>query len=105
MASQTATPLPLPRPGTAAAAFDKASDVYERLTGGCTRELAKYLLALEPKQSSSSVILDNACGTGILASEALRRFESGASKPRVFAADLAPSMVDKFRAKAEHMGG
>ncbi|KAL4793755.1 S-adenosyl-L-methionine-dependent methyltransferase [Aspergillus venezuelensis] len=102
MASQTTTPLP--NPGTAAAAFDQASDVYERLTGGCTRELAEYLLTLEPKPSSSSVVLDNACGTGILSSEVLRRFESGGSKPRLFAADLAPSMVDKFRARAEING-
>ncbi|KAL4957562.1 S-adenosyl-L-methionine-dependent methyltransferase [Aspergillus filifer] len=54
--------------------------------------------------SSSSVILDNACGTGILASEVLRNFESEGSKPRIFAADLAPGMVEKFRIKADRNG-
>ncbi|KAL4940272.1 hypothetical protein BDV06DRAFT_196956, partial [Aspergillus oleicola] len=93
-----------PTPGTAAAAFDKASDVYERLTGGCTRELAAFLLTLEPKPSSSSIILDNACGTGILASEVLRQFESEGPKPQMFAADLAPSMIDKVRTKAKKNG-
>ncbi|KAL4916749.1 S-adenosyl-L-methionine-dependent methyltransferase [Aspergillus aurantiobrunneus] len=89
-------------PGTAAAAFDKASDVYERLTGGCTREVAQFLLTLEPRVCASSNILDNACGTGIMTSEILRQFPQ--AKPRISAADLAPSMVSKFRAKASSEG-
>jgi hypothetical protein len=65
----SATTNPTPAPGTAAAAFDKASEVYERMTGGCTREVAKFLLTLDPQVNSSSLILDNACGTGLVTEE------------------------------------
>ncbi|KAL3462383.1 S-adenosyl-L-methionine-dependent methyltransferase [Aspergillus heterothallicus] len=101
MASANTTPTPAP--GTAAAAFDKASEVYERMTGGCTREVAKFLLTLDPKVDSSSVILDNACGTGIITEEILRQVSDGA-KPKIFAADLAPSMITNFEAKAKSQG-
>jgi ubiquinone/menaquinone biosynthesis C-methylase UbiE len=101
MASGTTTPTPAP--GTAAAAFDKASEVYERMTGGCTREVAKFLLTLDPKVDSSSVILDNACGTGLVTEEIIQQFSDDA-KPKIFAADLAPSMVANFEAKAKGRG-
>ncbi|KAJ0426684.1 S-adenosyl-L-methionine-dependent methyltransferase [Aspergillus carlsbadensis] len=101
MASPTTSPTPAP--GTAAAAFDKASAVYERMTGGCTREAAKFLLTLGPKVDSSSVILDNACGTGIVTEEILEQFSNGA-KLKIFAADFAPSMVANFEAKAKSQG-
>ncbi|KAL2812939.1 S-adenosyl-L-methionine-dependent methyltransferase [Aspergillus granulosus] len=99
----TSTPTPTPAPGTAAAAFDKSSEVYERMTGGCTREVAKFLLTLDPKVDSSSVILDNACGTGIMAEEILGLFRD-AAKPKIHAADLAPSMISNFAAKAKIKG-
>ncbi|KAL4866959.1 hypothetical protein BDV12DRAFT_172123 [Aspergillus spectabilis] len=98
MASTTKCP-PL---GTAAAAFDKASDIYERMTGGCTREVAKYILTLDPKVDSSSIILDNACGTGIITEEILNHFSE--SRPRISAADFAPSMVSNFTTKAKAKG-
>ncbi|KAL2793040.1 S-adenosyl-L-methionine-dependent methyltransferase [Aspergillus keveii] len=99
----SATTNPTPAPGTAAAAFDKASEVYERMTGGCTREVAKFLLTLDPQVNSSSLILDNACGTGLVTEEILGH-SSDAAKPRIFAADLAPSMVANFEAKAKSKG-
>ncbi|KAL3482815.1 S-adenosyl-L-methionine-dependent methyltransferase [Aspergillus germanicus] len=99
----SATTTPTPAPGTAAAAFDKASEVYERMTGGCTREVAKFLLSLDPKVDSSSVILDNACGTGLVTEEILQQFSDGA-KPKICAADLAPSMIADFEAKAKSKG-
>ncbi|KAL4778688.1 S-adenosyl-L-methionine-dependent methyltransferase [Aspergillus varians] len=99
MASST----PAPTPGTtAAAAFDKASDVYERMTGGCTREVAQFLLTLEPRVDESSLILDNACGTGIITSEIYGQLPD--AKPKIAAADLAPSMVANFRSKATSQG-
>jgi ubiquinone/menaquinone biosynthesis C-methylase UbiE len=101
MISTTTTSTPAP--GTAAAAFDKASEVYGRMTGGCTREVAKFLLTLDPKVDSSSVILDNACGTGLVTEEMLAQFSDGAS-PKSFAADLAPSMIANIEAKAKSKG-
>ncbi|KAL2851895.1 S-adenosyl-L-methionine-dependent methyltransferase [Aspergillus pseudoustus] len=101
MASSTTTP----GPRAAAAAFDKASDVYERMTGGCTREVANILLTLDPKVDSLSVILDNACGPGIVTEEILERFpDADGAKPKISAADLAPSMVSNFTAKAKRRG-
>ncbi|OJJ01855.1 hypothetical protein ASPVEDRAFT_41428 [Aspergillus versicolor CBS 583.65] len=91
-----------PAPGTAAATFDKSSNAYERMTGGCTREVAQFLLTLEPKLDASSIILDNACGTGIMTSEILDLFPN--AKPRVYAADLAPSMIANFSALARAKG-
>ncbi|KAI9374607.1 S-adenosyl-L-methionine-dependent methyltransferase [Aspergillus egyptiacus] len=91
-----------PQPGTAGAAFDKSSDVYERMTGGCTREVAKFLLTLSPQVDSSSVILDNACGTGIVVEEILSQFPD--AKPTIFAADVAPNMIAKFKDKAIRKG-
>lgn len=91
-----------PQPGTAGAAFNKSSDVYERMTGGCTREVAKFLLMLSPKVDSSSVILDNACGTGIMTEEILSR--SPDAHPKVFAADIAPAMIANFKDKATRKG-
>ncbi|KAL4995745.1 S-adenosyl-L-methionine-dependent methyltransferase [Aspergillus recurvatus] len=99
----SSTPTAALAPGTAAAAFDKTSEIYERMTGGCTREVAKFLLTLEPKVDTSSVILDNACGTGIVTEEILNQFPETA-KPSIFAADLAPSMVLNFAAKAKSRG-
>lgn len=95
---------PTPAPGTAAAAFDKSSDAYERMTGGSTREVAQFLLTLDPKIESSSIILDNACGTGIMTSEIMGLFPGAKPKPKIFAADLAPSMVANFSDVARAKG-
>ena len=53
--------------------FDNAAAAYEASTGGCTRDLARHMLALAPPISSGSVIHDNACGTGVVAQEILTR--------------------------------
>lgn len=87
----TSTP-PTPLPATAAIAFDRTSDIYERMTGGCTREVAKFILTLDLQVNSSSVVLDNACGTGIITEEILKQYPY--TKPKLFAADLAPSMIE-----------
>ncbi|KAL4880322.1 S-adenosyl-L-methionine-dependent methyltransferase [Aspergillus karnatakaensis] len=93
-----------PPSGTAAYAFNKASDVYERLTGGCTREVAQYILFLNPKVTSSSVVLDNACGTGIITEEIINLFPDPASLPQVYAADFAPTMISNLTTKATRNG-
>jgi ubiquinone/menaquinone biosynthesis C-methylase UbiE len=99
----SATTIPTPAPGTAAAGFNKASEVYERMTGGCTREVARFLLTLDPKVDFTSVILDNACGTGLVTEEILGQFSDAAS-PKIFATDLAPSMIANFGTKAKIRG-
>lgn len=49
--------------------FDHGAADYEASTGGCTRDLARHMLALVPPITSNSIIHDNACGTGIVAQE------------------------------------
>lgn len=91
--------------GPAAEYFDKASALYERLTGGCTREVANFFLSLPLNVDSLLVVLDNACGTGIVTDEILTRFAvEGAPMPKIYAADVAPSMVSNLAAKAARKG-
>ncbi|OSS44915.1 hypothetical protein B5807_09115 [Epicoccum nigrum] len=53
--------------------FDNAAAAYEASTGGCTRDLARHMLALAPPITPGSTIHDNACGTGVVAQEILTR--------------------------------
>ncbi|KAF1846547.1 S-adenosyl-L-methionine-dependent methyltransferase [Cucurbitaria berberidis CBS 394.84] len=59
--------------GTAIEHFDNLSTKYEVLTGGCTRELARYLIGIAPSFAADSKVLDNACGNGIVAQEILSK--------------------------------
>ncbi|RHZ49629.1 hypothetical protein CDV55_101717 [Aspergillus turcosus] len=86
--------------GSAAEHFNKASASYERMTGGCTREVARFLLTLQPTVDSSSVVLDNACGTGIITEEMIDRVPQA----KIYAADIAPSMVANLTSKAASKG-
>lgn len=53
--------------------FENGAAAYEASTGGCTRDLARHMLALAPPITSGSVIHDNACGTSVVAQEILTR--------------------------------
>lgn len=64
---------------------------YEISTGGCTRQLATYLLSLLPALSSTSHIHDNACGPGILAQEVL--FQNHSLTPSITCTDSSPQMI------------
>ncbi|KAF4178028.1 hypothetical protein CNMCM8694_001969 [Aspergillus lentulus] len=75
---------------------------YERVTGGCTRDVAQFLLTLQPIVDASSVVLDNPCGTGIITEEILERFPTS-SKRKIYAADLTPSKVSSLSTNAEIM--
>jgi ubiquinone/menaquinone biosynthesis C-methylase UbiE len=62
--------------------FDNAAAAYEASTGGCTRDLARHMLALAPPITPGSVIHDNACGTGVVAQEILTRDILSQSSPK-----------------------
>jgi ubiquinone/menaquinone biosynthesis C-methylase UbiE len=80
--------------------FNQAATVYEKFTGGSTRELAQHLLTRLPAIQSSSVVLDNACGTGIVTDEVLKLCKkAGDEAPKIVAADFAPNMVDILLSK------
>ena len=86
-------------PNTALEYFITSAAKYEASTGGCTRELARYLIELSPSIDSDSHVLDNACGNGIVAQEILfNRYAAGKAPPAITCVDGAPAMVDLARA-------
>jgi len=101
------------QPKTAIEHFDTAAQSYEKYTGGCSRELARLILNLPELADAGlpgSAVLDNACGTGIVAEEIVQRqrrggFEAEATggSVNVFLADPAPNMVMVAGKKLEAM--
>ncbi|KAK2612693.1 hypothetical protein QQS21_001310 [Conoideocrella luteorostrata] len=90
-------------PFSAAEHFSAYAAKYEANTGGCTRELARHVLDLSQLQpmladSANVVILDNACGNGIVSEEIIRRCHAN-TIPRIYAADAAEGMVNIAKAK------
>lgn len=80
--------------------FDFNSD-YERMTGGCTRRIAEHIAStITPPITASSLILDNACGPGIV-SAAIKTLHPDA---RIKASDISQKMIDMTmqRIKDEH---
>lgn len=78
--------------------FNIAAAKYEAITAGSTRELARHLIAISPPIDADSVVLDNACGTGVVAQEILlKNFSSNSALPKITCVDDAPAMVDTAR--------
>ncbi|KAI9846076.1 MAG: hypothetical protein M1837_004332 [Sclerophora amabilis] len=84
--------------------FDKISANYERLTGGCTRDVARHLLSLGPPITSTSTILDNGCGSGVVTDEIFKSQAPTALPATIHAVDVSPGMVQLTQAKAERGG-
>src|SRR5690242_8029777 len=84
--------------------FNNAATIYEASTGGCTRDLARHMLALSPSIVSGSVIHDNACGTGIVAQELVARDVLSQSPPdhaytlTIHCTDKAEKMIELAKA-------
>ncbi|KAJ9655648.1 hypothetical protein H2198_005546 [Neophaeococcomyces mojaviensis] len=89
-------------------AFASFAEKYEKGTGGATRYVAQRLVSMSPPFSDGSVVLDNACGTGIVTEEIQRHLQSttqgtdGNINVQVYGADAAPPMVEIFQAKVKH---
>ncbi|KAF2185791.1 S-adenosyl-L-methionine-dependent methyltransferase [Zopfia rhizophila CBS 207.26] len=73
--------------------FEQAADLYDKTTGGSTRDVAIRALDLLPAVAPDSIVLDNACGTGVVTSEVLRREPTA----RVHAVDFAANMQRRLR--------
>lgn len=77
------------------------SSNYERMSGNCTRLIAAQTIStIFPPITSSSYILDNACGPGIV-SEQVKLLHPNA---KIMATDLAPSMIEQIRQRIETEG-
>lgn len=68
---------------------------YEAGAGGVTIRITKDILALylESNSLDGKVVLDNACGTGIVTRELL----SHTNDITIEAADISPAMIDRFQ--------
>jgi len=74
--------------------FETLATSYEHGSGGCTRQLAKYLLEILPPVKSESIIHDNACGPLIVTSEIVNLVESQHIRPpTIKATDYVEAMV------------
>lgn len=77
------------------AAFNSVIDVYEHRIGHACRAVASHIPALlKTFPSTGGILLDNACGTGAASEELLKKVPTA----NVFAADVAPPMVQGFKA-------
>ena len=71
---------------------------YEIATGGSTKAVTEYVLSLYLGTESleGKVVLDNACGPGVVTKEILRRAGSAAIK--IEAVDISTTMMEELRA-------
>ncbi|KAF2243367.1 S-adenosyl-L-methionine-dependent methyltransferase [Trematosphaeria pertusa] len=78
--------------------FDDQSAEYERLTGGCTRRIAAIGIKSLPPLTSSTHILDLACGPGIVTKVILdTAAEQGVvPPPRITSVDIAGPMIEQL---------
>lgn len=92
-------------PKTAVEFFNAGAAMYEEATGGSTRELGCKILDLPQLAglySPEAKVLDNACGTAIIAEEISRRCSAkGIEIPSITSVDPAPKMVEVASAKFE----
>jgi ubiquinone/menaquinone biosynthesis C-methylase UbiE len=76
--------------------FNLLAKTYEDGTGGCTRELAEHCLPLLPPLTPDSIVLDNACGSGIV-TDLILHVTDPKIRPTIHAVDGAPNMVEITR--------
>jgi ubiquinone/menaquinone biosynthesis C-methylase UbiE len=63
-------------------------------------KIARDLISLGPPISSTSIVLDNASGPGIITGEILNQTASSAGgSPIIYAVDISPAMIEMLRKK------
>ncbi|KAK4099319.1 S-adenosyl-L-methionine-dependent methyltransferase [Parathielavia hyrcaniae] len=104
-------------PKTAAEHFNRSAENYEKYTGGCTREVAQYILSLPQLADAGApgtVVLDNACGSALVAEEIILQRRRGQGQPgqastattaTIHAVDAAPNMINVARRKIQDVLG
>jgi ubiquinone/menaquinone biosynthesis C-methylase UbiE len=87
--------------------YDNAAAIYDRHNKDTTATIARFMLSLAPSPGTSSVVLDNACGTGALTMSLLEAFrtthQSARGSPKVHAVDIAPAMVEAVVRKSQSL--
>ena len=74
----------------AASSFTELAKSYDRFAGTCIRSVSGYAVSILPHPLQPNArVLDNACGTGLLTRELLKKYPD----VNVDAVDLAPGMI------------
>jgi len=86
--------------------FNRNASLYEKLTGGTTRRVAEGFLHHLPPLTSSTRILDSACGPGVVTQLILEKAkEQGVDPgPYVLGIDNSQGMIDQFEGKKQTLG-
>jgi ubiquinone/menaquinone biosynthesis C-methylase UbiE len=80
--------------------FDKVAATYEdSRSSSPMMKIARDLISFASPISSTSIVLDNASGPGIITGEILNRSASADGAPIIYAADISPAMIDILRKK------
>jgi ubiquinone/menaquinone biosynthesis C-methylase UbiE len=83
--------------------FSDNASFYQK-ANDFTAKFAKHALTLVPPITSSSIIHDNASGPGIVSFVITSQFPDLKDVPRIYGTDLAPGMVELFKAQIEEKG-
>ncbi|QUC16370.1 uncharacterized protein UV8b_00611 [Ustilaginoidea virens] len=88
--------------------FDMAAPKYEWASGSSTREVGQLVLQLpqlQDLQGPAAVVLDNACGTAVVAEEIIAQCKrTGAPLPQIHAVDPAKKMLAIAQDKIAALG-
>jgi ubiquinone/menaquinone biosynthesis C-methylase UbiE len=80
--------------------FDKVAATYEDSRSSSPMiKIARDLISFASPISSTSIVLDNASGPGIITGEILNQSASADRLPTLYAADISPAMIDVLRKK------
>ena len=75
--------------------FQKVAETYEDAIP-IMKDIARSVIQRVPPITSDSIILDNACGPGIVSGEIIKQSKPD-STPELFAADYSPAMLEQLR--------
>jgi len=86
--------------------FDKLATEYAKMTGGVSVRIGEQCMPYLPALTSSTRILDSACGPGIMTKLILEQAASQGidPPPHIVGIDLAQGMIDLFNLSAENLG-
>jgi len=91
-------PPPSTSPEVMEAHFQKAAETYEKFAGALTRKISREILDkfLTKPLSQDSVVLDNAAGPGITATEILNFCSSDSVPRKIHATDFSSQMIKEL---------
>src|SRR5256885_11691603 len=75
--------------------FEKVAETYED-SFPFMKDVARNVIQRTPPLTSESVILDNACGPGIITGEIIKHTQPNTT-PEFFAADYSSAMIEQLR--------